>query len=870
MEPQRWQRLRELFDAASELTPAEREAFLDSECRDDVELKAEVLSLLGHESATSDQVGEVIGAAMEATAVAPREHSLEPGRQLGRYEAVELLGVGGMGEVWLARDCELGRQVALKVVGPDLAANPSLRARFKREARALAALNHPNIVTVYSVEEVDNVLFLTMELVDGPTLKESIPKRGLEEAELLNMGLQLTEAVAVAHEHGITHRDLKPGNVMLDASKRVKVLDFGLAKIDDIEGHRDLQSETMTFPGMAMGTLPYMSPEQLEGRQVDARSDVFALGIVLFEMATGERPFHGDSAAGVISSILKEVPAKPDEMRPGLPRAFSSLVERCLAKDPSERWTDAGELHHALTEVATRRRRRLSWALAGAATLLALLLGAIALPPIRSNLGSAPLSSVESNPRSVSSLAVLPLLDLSQNEDELFLSEGMTEMLIGELSKLRQLKVISRTSAMRYKGTEKSIGEIARELDVEGVVEGSVTRLGDRVRVHVNLIRAADDRSLWTESYERGMGDLLTIQRQVARAIASELEVSLTEQESKSLQDGTSVSVEASEALLEAQHLQALFTSDSLPLAVERALRVTELEPGFAEGWASLAQTYLLAGLVAMPPVEAYPAALDAARRALELAPNLALADEALAWVAYHWQWDWDAAERHARRAVALNPGSASARQVLAVVLQVFGDFEAAGEHSRLSLELDPLSPLAGANRCEVLYRERRYQEALAQCERTGQLHPNHPMVFFHLINIHTALGARDRATELKLEMRRVMWGETPELQGVYERGGVRAYDEELRSRLASGPAHTILPHIQLAQTYLDLGDRETALDWLESSLSQRNEGQSSLGTAPIWDSLRGDPRFEAVLDRMELPFRISASDVSASEHAFE
>ncbi len=550
MDSERWKRLRELFDAALDLEASERPAFVERSCGGDSELQSTLESLVEHSLETGSTFDKALIEAVDLEGSIPTSLDFL-GRTLGRYRIIDKIGEGGMGEVYRATDTDLGRDVAIKVLPEGFTRDPERMARFKREAQVLASLNHPNIATIHGIEETEGIRYLVLELVGGETLRSRLEKGPVQLKAVVRLAAQIAEGLAKAHEAGIVHRDLKPDNLMLTDEGFIKILDFGLAKttveLDDRDSVMPTKPDLKTEPGRVMGTTSYMSPEQARGEALDHRSDQFAFGSVLYEMATGTRAFGGPTDADTLVAIMRLEPERPEDFDARVPQPLRWIIERCLAKDPVDRYDSTRDLAHDLRNLGERLReidgsktegttppptRKTRSRVLGAA-LLGLAVAATATlwwqKQDRTGVDTAAPIGVTAPDRHASaresaSIAVLPLENLGPGDKEYF-ADGMTDALITHLSKIEALKVISRTSVMRYKGSQKSLPEIARELGVETVLTGSILHAGGRVRISTQLIEADTDRNLWAESYAQDLGDILALQSEVARAIAGAVKV---------------------------------------------------------------------------------------------------------------------------------------------------------------------------------------------------------------------------------------------------------------------------------------------------------------------------------------------------------
>ena len=613
------------------------------------------------------------------------------GTTLSHFTLLEILGAGGMGVVYRARDLRLERDVALKVLPDGVLADERTRDRFRQEALALSRLNHPNIATVHDFDRHEGVDFLVMERVVGPTLAQRIAAGALGEGEVIAIGLQIAEALATAHEGGVVHRDLKPGNVALAESGLVKLLDFGISRLlDDCRAAADTSSLDGALP---VGTLAYMAPEQLLGKGSDARSDIFAAGVVLYEMATGKQPFMAALATALVYEITNQAPARPGRLRPDLSRRLEETILKCLEKNPAHRYQSARELAVDLRRAA-----------------------------------GAPDSGEEGKraARRIESLAVLPLANLSGDPEQEYFADGMTDALIADLSQIAALRVISRTSIMRYKGSKKSIPEIAGELRVDAMIEGTVVRSGDRVRISAQLVEAISERNLWSRTYQRGTGDVLELQAEVAREIAKEIRLELMPHENARLAAPRKVLPEAYEAYLRGRHFWNRRSDAEVRRSIEFFQKAIEIEPTYGLAWSGLADAYNILGTNAvLPPLDAFPKAKAAATRALEIDAMLPQAHVSLAYALHYSDWEWAAAEREYKLAIALAPGYATGHQWYGQLLGNLGRHELAIEEARLAETLDPLSLILTTSLAEVLFYARRYDEAMERLQRTIDLDPS-------------------------------------------------------------------------------------------------------------------------------------------------
>ena len=780
-----------------------------------------------------------------------------------------------MGEVYRATDTKLGRAVALKVLPPEMASMPERLERFRREAKALAALDHPGIVTVYSVEEADGVHFLTMQLVEGEPLDRVIPEGGLPLDRILDIAAALAEALTAAHEKGIVHRDLKPANVMVAKDGRVKVLDFGLARMSatdqEASGDSELPTYLRTREGVVMGTVPYMSPEQVSGREVDHRTDIFSLGIVLYEMTSGLRPFKGNSSAELASAILRDTPRPLGELRGGLPESLQRAIDRCLQKSASDRFPSARELREALRasrgassskeaqtleiesidKQAINPQSRIgnpkskSWSFG----LLVLLLA------VGGFFGYQYLSPANGK---ISSIAVLPFENRSSDADTDYLSDGLAESLIYRLSQIPDLKVSPPSSVFRYRGKETDPQVVAKQLEVDSVMTGRMVKRGDHLTISVELVDVRNDTTLWGEQYERKMSDLLATQREIAAEITNKLRVELSGESEQNLAKRDTDSNEAYQLYLKGRFHLNQRTNESLKRAVIFYRQAIEKDPNFALAYSGLAATYAIFPIWSVGlPKDSMPQAKAAALRALELDDSLAEAHAALGLYLHYFEFDRAGGEKEMRRAIQLNPNYATAHEWLAVdILTALKRFDEAVAEIKRAEELDPLSSVVGTNAGYTLVFARRYDEAIAQLKRVLTLDPNYA---YALYTLGYAFDGKGMYAEAIVEYRRSLaLNDDPFAKALLVRSLAKSgkRDEALKlvAQLKADSAQRYVSHYCLAIAYTALGEKEEALMLLEKDLAERSSFVSYSAGEPALDDLRDDPRFKALLKRMNLP----------------
>ncbi len=785
---------------------------------------------------------------------------LSAGKSLGPYRIVALLGAGGMGEVYRANDPRLGREVAIKVLPASFAGDPDRLRRFEQEARAASALNHPNILTVHDLGSEDGAPYVVSELLEGETLRSALAGGPLPPRTVIDYALQIARGLSAAHDKGIVHRDLKPENLFVTRDGRVKILDFGLAKLTHAEPVAFQESNAPTAPagtepGVLLGTLGYMSPEQVRGRPTDVRSDIFAFGAILYEMLSGRRAFRGDSAADTLSAILKEDPPDLSSTNAGITPALGRIIRRCLEKNSDQRFHSAHDLAFDLehsaeapgtSEPPAGTRRRWPWV---AATGVGVLLTVLA---VRAGLRLR--LPVAAGPTRISAVAVLPLRDLSAEPRQEYFADGMTDALTVNLAQISSLKVIAGSSAMQYKGTKKPVREVARELGVDAVLEGSVTRVGDRVRVTSELIAAGSDTHLWAKTFERDIADVLALQSEVAREVARQIEAKLTGAEQARLNRGRRIAPKAYEAYLLGRFFLDQGTEADLKKAFDQFTRALEIDEGYAEAYAGLSSYYaILPFYSALSPAEVFPKARAAAERSLELDEGLAEAHASMAYIRAYYEWDWAAAEREFRRAIALRPSYADAHFSYSRFLAAADRLPEAVAEIRRAEELDPRSAGLKANTALLSYFDGRYDDALKALLEIAKANPELSTAQWGLGLVYEqkgmfpeAIASIEKAASVSesLNIR-------SSLAHAYAVSGKKDKARSILDMLVERSRKSYVPSYYFAVVQAGLGDTDRAFEWLERAYQERSTVLAYLRIDPRLAPLRPDPRFASLLERV-------------------
>ncbi len=750
--------------------------------------------------------------------------ALSPGSRLGPYEILAPLGAGGMGEVYRARDPRLDREVAIKVLPEHLARDPEALARFQREARAVAALSHPNILAIHDFGEDQGVHYAVTELLEGENLRQRLEASGtLPWRRAAEIAAAVGDGLSDAHAKGIIHRDLKPENLFLISDGRVKILDFGLARIKPPATTMPGSSTpTESDPGRVMGTVGYMSPEQLRGLPAEAPSDIFSLGCVLYEMVTGRQAFVRRTGPETIAAILKEDPPPLPQARGPLPADLERILTRCLEKGPGERFQSARDLSFALRSAgsgggslaAVPARRRNRW-MAGAAAGIAVAAAALWLSGRRPGADA------------LDSIAVLPFAAAGHPDAE-YLGDGIAESIINDLSQLGRIRVIARATAFRYKGREPDLAQIGGQLNVRVLLTGRVTQRGDRVTVQADLVDAATGAQLWGRRYERPLAGVAAVEEEVARDIVQQLRTPLTGEQLLRLSRRRTADPEAYQLYIKGRFHWNQRSPEGLDKAVGYFEQAVRKDPRYALAWVGLADAHNLRSLYAgEPPRQAFPKAEAALEQALRIEEGLGEAHAALANLRSLYHWDWPGAEREFRRAIELSPGYATAHHSYAFFLTAMGRHQEALAEIRRAQHLDPLSLIISAAVSRILYGGRRFEEAIQQARQTLQMDPNFVQAHLLLGDCYLLQGLFPQALESYQRAMTLAGGppeNTPELVHAWTLAGRRDDARRILEQWTlPAPPKPVVPY-DVALVYAGLRDNNRAMEWLEKAYQERSD----------------------------------------------
>jgi serine/threonine protein kinase/tetratricopeptide (TPR) repeat protein len=774
----------------------------------------------------------------------------------GRYEIIEELGKGGMGKVYRVVDKKLNEEVAMKLVKPEIASDKKTLERFSNELKLARKIVHKNVARMFDLNEDKGTHYITMEYVKGEDLKRLIRKMGqLSAAQAIPVAKQVCEGLAEAHRLGIVHRDLKPQNIMVDEEGNARIMDFGIA--------RSIKAKGITGAGVMIGTPEYMSLEQVEGKEVDQRSDIYSLGVILYEMVTGRVPFEGDTPFAIGMKHKSEMPKDPRELNAQIPEDLNSVILKCLEKNKENRYQTAGEVLSELTKIEqcipttervfpkrkplTSREITVKFSLKklfvpGLAVVALVIAGLV----IWKFIFNRPALNREK------SIAVLPFVNMSPDKDDEYFSDGMTEQLINALSKLKGLRVAARTSSFVFKGKTEDISKIGQQLHVNNLLEGSIRKAGNKLRITAQLISVANGFHLWSETYEREIQGVFAIQDEISQAIVSALKIKLTGEQGTQLTKRYTENTEAYQLYLKGRYYWNKRTEEGMKKGIECFEKAIEKDPDYALAYAGLSDSWGAMGWYRWSPLkEAYTRAKAAAVRALEIDNSLAEAHTSLAHVRDVYDWDWHGAEEEYKKAIELNPNYPTAHHWYSLFLVATGHLNEAVMEARRAQELDPLSLIINENLGDVLRLAGRYDEAIEQLQKTLDLDPSFSVAHFTLAAAYEDNGMHDKAITEYMKYAPQELALT--LKDAYMKSGMKGFLEKLLELAIESSMKTYVSSYRIAELYAILGKKDEAFSWLEKAYAERSILFAYLKADASFESLRSDPRYTALLKKVGL-----------------
>ncbi len=758
----------------------------------------------------------------------PKEELTTGSTFAGRYQIIEELGKGGMGNVYKVLDKEVNAKIALKLIKPEIAADKKTIERFRNELKTARDISHKNICRMYDLNKEGDSYYITMEYVEGQDLKSLIRQTGqLALPTTFSIAKQVCEGLSEAHKLGTVHRDLKPSNIMVDKEGKTRIMDFGIA--------RSLKAKGITGTGVMIGTPEYMSPEQVDGKEVDQRSDIYSLGVILFEMLTGRVPFGGDTSLSIAVKHKSKSPPDPENINPQIPKNLSHIILKCMKKDKAHRYQKIEELYSDLMgveeELSTTRR-----------------------VPAEEEVKTSPAAQE----RWKNSIAVLPFTNMSADPEQEYFCDGLAEELINALTQIKDLRVVARTSAFSFKGKDVDVEEIGKKLKVDNILEGSVRKAGNRLRITAQLVNVADGFHLWSERYDRDMADIFAIQDEISLAIVDKLKIRLVKAEKEAIVKRPTRDIESYNLYLMGSFFLKKRTPEGLQKGIQYFQNVVEKDPGYALAYAGIADYYNVMGyLDFLASKDSFPKAKEAAEKALEIDDSLAAAHTSLAWALELYDWDWEGTERELKRALELNPNHVPAQLWYSGLLTVLGRNEEARDRIKWIKEHDPVSFLACIYASVVYHCARQHDMAIEELHKAIELNPASYVSHWYLVSAYVQKAMYSEAVMEAQKALDLTGGQLPVLKAVlgyaYAMAGRRDEAENILNEVVKISEQRHIPHTWIAMIFGGLDRMDEAFEWLERGYEEHDHWLFSLKALPMYDIFRPDPRFQALLKKMNL-----------------
>ncbi len=845
------EKLKNLFNVATELEYSKREDFLDKACGEDLELRSELENLLASFDAADSfledsAIGEVVSLIIE------NKRKLEQGQKVGFYEIISNIGTGGMGEVYLANDSRLNRRIALKILPAEFTRDEMRLKRFRLEAQTASALNHPNIITIYEIGDFEETNYIATEFVEGETLREKISSGNLHPIEVLDIAVQIASGLSVAHRANVVHRDIKPENIMIRPDGIVKILDFGLAKLTETRGRGDAGtrrennhdeslaatpnlrvSASLTNPGTIMGTVNYMSPEQADGSMIDGRTDLWSLGVCLYEIFTGKLPFAGKTLNHTLVAIMENEPREFEPVNSFGAVDVREVIDKLLRKTPDKRYKSAGQLAEDLRGIKRKLQN---------------------LSEEKESVSNR--KTAAESPR-VQSIAVLPFLTFGLQEDEEYLGIGLADSLIMQLSKAKELEVRPTNAVRNFANAERDIDEIGRNLNVGSVLEGNLQKLGERLRVSVQLVETNSQKTIWADKFNADLIDLFDLQDTIAEKVSESLLLSLNTIEQEKFSKPQTDSKAAYLEYLKGRYYWDKRNVEAVKQAVEQFKKAIDLDPTYALAYTGLADAYTMLGIWGeFPPDEIFPRAKAAAERALQIDETLAEAYASISRVKYSYERDWEGVESYLKKAIELNPNYSVAYGRLGTFYSLMHRHDETVEVLKQARQLDPLSRQTSASLASSYYFARKFETAIEKLKDVLAIHPNYLSAVFMLAVSYARNGQFAEAIETGQRAVEISNGHLV-IKGyqaiIYILAGEKEKGLELLKELEEKVSENKTLNYSIAAIYAQLNEKEKAYEWLEKCFEKGDANIHSIVIDIEFDNLRNDERFRQMLKRLDL-----------------